>query len=74
VGSGHSSPWRKEKAVGQRSQPANSGGCRLGDAAHGSRGRKGGGPVGVGHDWAIAVGRSKGIVTFLLYSNSFQHN
>jgi hypothetical protein len=28
----------------------------------------------VGHGWAVAVGWPKGIVTFLLYSNSFEHN
>jgi hypothetical protein len=37
----------------------------------GERREEGAGPVGVGHGWAVAVGRPKGIVTFCFIQTHF---
>jgi hypothetical protein len=57
-------------ATGEGRRRPSSGGHRASDMAHRSRGRKGG-PIGVGHDWAIAVGRPDENSIFLFIQTNF---
>jgi hypothetical protein len=81
-GRGVQSQWSVEEGEGNRAVVMRSGDAHGRPATAGAgqvtwcvgAGDEGGGPVRVGCSWVVAVGRPEGVVTFLLYSNSFQQN